>query len=206
MARIHEVIKSGITLSKEFKSIPFPDLIEASSKYKVLKFQSLGQDNELFLQLTKSANNFIHFANRTKQRFQGDRPNDVGKRIEEVFVQELKKTELTPLLLPKSGYPDMKITDQRGNITYLESKAVSKGWDSTFRTFYYSNSSKIMSDGRHLLIAWKIEEEKDKYWKVEGWKLCDLFQLKIKTKLEFNASNRDLYQTGVILAESNEPK
>lgn len=34
MAQIHEVIRSGITLSKEFKSIPFPDLIKA---HQVLK-------------------------------------------------------------------------------------------------------------------------------------------------------------------------
>lgn len=98
----------------------------------------------------------------------------------------------------------MKISDRKGNITYLESKAVSKGWDSSFRTFYYSNSKKITSDGRHLLIAWKIEEERDKYWRVIGWKLCDLYELRIKTKLEFNASNKDLYQKGVILKEFDE--
>jgi hypothetical protein len=204
MARIHNVIKSGIALSKEFKSIPFPVLIEASSKYKVLKLEPSGQDKELFSQIIESAKNFIQFAKRTKQRFQGDRPNDVGKRIEEVFVQELRKTKLIPKLLSKSGYPDMEILDQNGKIAYLESKAVSKGWNSTFRAFYYSNSKKITSDGRHLLIAWKIEEERDKYWKISGWKLCDLYHLKIKTKLEFNASNKDLYQSGLVLKEFNE--
>lgn len=204
MARIHEVIRSGMTLSKEFKSIPFPDLIKATTNYEIFELKPTGEDKELFSQIKDSANHFIKFTSKTRQRFQGNRSNDVGKQIEEVFMEELRKTKLIPELLSKSGYPDMKMVDNNGKITYLESKAVSKGWNSSFRSFYFSNGKKISADGRHLLIAWKIVEEKDKYWKVTGWKICDLYRLQVKTKLEFNASNKAMYKPGIVIQELNE--
>ena len=204
MPRIHDVIQSGMALSKEFKLIPFPDLIKATTNYEIFELKPTGEDKELFSQIRDSASHFLQFTSRTRQRFQGNRPNDVGKQIEEVFMEELKKTTLIPELLSKSGYPDMKIVDENGKTTYLESKAVSKGWNSSFRSFYFSNGKKISSNGRHLLIAWKIVEEKDKYWKITGWKICDLFRLQIKTKLEFNASNKAIYKQGIVIQEFNE--
>jgi len=84
----------------------------------------------------------------------------------------------------------------------LESKAVSKDWESSFRSFYYTSGKKIDSSGRHLLIAWDINEEKDDYWKVNGWKLIELSNLEITIKLEFQSNNQKLYDSKLILAES----
>jgi hypothetical protein len=196
--KISELIK----LSKEIDQISFPEIVRLSTNYTVipLDFQN-EQDKTLIRQIKKSANHFISYYNRTQQRFRGDRINDIGKRIEEVFVEELKKTTIEPRLLSKSGYPDMKLIEKSNRITYLESKAVSKGWDSSLRSFYYTNGTKIDSDGRHLLIAWNIIEESAKYWKILDFKICDLSKLELNLKLEFNAGNNALYSEQMILPE-----
>jgi len=201
MPDIQELIKSSLKLSKDFEYLPFPLLVKATTNYEVipLNFNSSPEDKRLFNELKDSANNFIDYAARIRQRFQGDRINDVGKRIEEAFVEELKKTELNPILLTKSGYPDIKVVDSSGRITYLESKAVSKDWNSSFRSFYYTDGKKLDSNARHLLIAWDIAEETPKYWKINGWKICDLFNLKMKIKLEFNSNNKELYSDELLL-------
>lgn len=184
--------------------VSFHDLVKETTDLEVLKLDIYGikEDKILFDELKKAAKNFINYVDRTEQRFRGNRINDVGKRIEEVFVEELKKTKLKPTQLKSSGYPDIKICDVSGRVTYLESKAVSKNWESTFRSFYYKNGSKIDSDARHLLIAWHIKEERDKYWKVVGYKFCDLFNLtQMGVKLEFNSNNKMLYSDDMILSE-----
>lgn len=204
MSEIHKLISSGVKLSKDVKIIPFSVLVKITTGFDVIPLNLHNDlDAQIFSQISHSASNFISYVQRTRQRFQGDRINDVGKRIEEVFVEELKKTELHPVLLGKSGYPDMKIIDSEGQITYLESKAVSKKWDSTFRSFYYTDGKKLDSNGHHLLIAWNIQEESSKYWQVNGFKICDLSNLSIKTKLEFNASNKDLYCEDLVLIDES---
>lgn len=203
MPDLSELIKASLTLSKEIEFVPFPFLVKATTDYDVipLNIKSLEDDKQLLNELVDSANNFINYASRIRQRFQGDRINDVGKRIEEAFVEELKKTRLNPILLKKSGYPDIKVLDFNGRTTYLESKAVSKDWNSSFRSFYYTDGKKLEANARHLLIAWDIIEETPKYWKINGWKICDLYYLKMKIKLEFNSNNKELYSNEMLLSQ-----
>lgn len=189
-----ELIKSAVNAAKDLKNIPFPELVEATSGYKVIKVNTtIDKDRELIVNIVRSANHLIGICNRTRRRFQGNRINEVGNAIEEEFIQELRTTNLKPHLLSESGYPDISIDDIYRRKTYLESKATSGNWDDTFRSFYYTTGKKIRYDARHLLIGWKIEEERDKYWKLINWKLVDLYNLKIKLKSEFNATNRDIY-------------
>lgn len=203
MDNLDQIIKSSVKFFGEVGYISFSDLVKATTNYSVLKLDLTHNDDDkiLYDQIVHSANDVIKYGFKTRHRFQGNRINDIGNAIEEVFVQELRKTKFIPELLSKSGYPDMKITDQSGRVTYLESKAISKGWDSTFRSFYYLDGKKITSDARHLLIAWDLVEESPKYWQIKGWRLLDLFNLKVKPKLEFNASNKDLYQNDLVIAE-----
>jgi len=189
-----ELIKSAVKASELLKNVALPELIEATSSYRVIPLNTNNkEDKELYDSLTRAADNLIKICQKTRRRFQGNRINEVGIAIEEEFVQELRKTNLTPKLLVNKGYPDMEVDDQYGRKTYLESKATSKRWDDTFRSFYYSTGKKITTDARHLLIGWKIEEENDKYWKVLDWKIVDLYYLKLGLKSEFNASNKDVY-------------
>jgi len=199
MSKIRQLINETTEISGR---LSFPDLIKATTQYEISKLDLKNNENdrELFKELTNATKNFIDYTNRIRQRFEGNRINEVGKRIEEAFVEELKKTKLRPELLRKAGYPDMKINDRAERITYLESKAISEDWGSTFRSFYYTDGSKIDSNARHLLIAWHIKEERERYWKVIGWKICDLYNLEqIDVKLEFNSNNRILYSNSMIL-------
>lgn len=198
MSKIRQLINETTEISGR---LSFPDLIKATTQYEISKLDLKNNENdrELFKELTNATKNFIDYTNRIRQRFEGNRINEVGKRIEEAFVEELKKTKLRPELLRKAGYPDMKINDRAERITYLESKAISEDWGSTFRSFYYTDGSKIDSNARHLLIAWHIKEERERYWKVIGWKICDLYNLEqIDVKLEFNSNNRILYSNSMI--------
>ncbi|MGC9086952.1 MAG: hypothetical protein ACP5IT_12240 [Thermoproteota archaeon] len=199
---INEAIRSIIRLSEEVKEIPFPQLVKATTGFSVLPLDlNSEKDKFLFETITASATNFVKLCERSKRRFRGERINEVGRAVENEFVQELKKTSLRPELLGKAGYPDIKVVDPYGRITYLECKTISKEWDSSFRAFYYTEGSKITSDARHLLIGWGVVEERDKYWRVLGWKLSDLYYLKIKLKAEFNASYADLYEKHLVLSE-----
>jgi hypothetical protein len=203
MAEIHDLIEQSIILSRKIKKIPFSDLVKATTEFKIFPLNLQDeQDLALFNEIKTSAINYIKYVTRIHQRYEGKRINEVGRRIEEAFVEELKKTKLLPTQLKSSGYPDIKIVDQFGRVTYLESKAVSKDWESSFRSFYYTSGKKIDSSGRHLLIAWDITEEKDDYWKVNGWKLVELSNLEITIKLEFQSNNQKLYDSKLILAKS----
>jgi len=186
--------------------IVFQDLVKGTTGFRVEKLDPANNSDDLvlFKELEKAARNFIRHIDRTRTRYHGERPNDVGKQFEEVFVEELKKTTLRPTQLKESGYPDMKVIDAAGRVTYLESKVVSKNWKNGLRSFYYSTGTKIDSDARHLVIAWDIQEEKDKYWKVAGYKLCDLYGLSnIKVKLEYNSNNKVLYTDEMVVSSFN---
>jgi len=203
MPELHDLIKAGIKITEKIQNIPFSVLIKATTNFEICPLDLRDkQDIEFLEQITTSANNFIKFVRRTHQRFEGRRINEVGRRIEEVFVEELKKTKVIPTQLKSSGYPDIKIVDQFGRTSYLESKAVSTDWESSLRSFYYTSGKKIDSSGRHLLIAWDISNESGNYWIVKGWKLIDLANLEITTKLEFQSNNQKLYESALILAES----
>jgi hypothetical protein len=197
-----ENIQNILKVSKEIVPINFKDVVHATTKKSVftLDFNSK-EDMELLNILYNSAREFVQSWERRRQRFQGGRINEVGRAIEDAFVQELKKTNLKAEFLSKSGYPDIKLIDKYDRVTYLESKAVSKGWDSSFRSFYFTNGNKIKNDARHLLIAWKLAEERDKYWQVLGFKLCDISRLKMNIKIEFNSSNKYLYTDELIVRD-----
>lgn len=98
----------------------------------------------------------------------------------------------------RSGYPDLRIIDQESKLVfYLDPKLVEQGSaDSTFRTFYFepkNETLKINEDAVHLLVG--IEHDgKERQWSFIGWRLIDLYPLRVKLKAEFQASNADLYK------------
>ena len=127
----------------------------------------------------------------TRSRYQGDRINEVGRRIEDALVHEMNKQPLTVKKLPKTGYPDIEVS-QADRITYLEMKTSSVKEQSGFRYFYYTNVGKIKSVARHLLLDISVTQENPRYWKIDNWALSDLSSLNVRLKTEFNASKTDL--------------
>jgi hypothetical protein len=127
----------------------------------------------------------------TRSRYQGDRINEVGKRIEDALVHEIDKQPLTVKRLPKSGYPDIEIS-HADHTTYLEIKTSAVKGKSGFRYFYYTNVDKIKANARHLLLDVSVTQETARYWMIDKWALRDLSKLNVRLKNEFNASKSDL--------------
>ncbi|MBD3408496.1 MAG: hypothetical protein GF411_20400 [Candidatus Lokiarchaeota archaeon] len=189
------LIERVFVTQKELKEVPFPLLIKTTTGKEIIPLDSSNKADMILIEkITKSITSYLDISKRTKRRIRGDRINEVGKSIEVEFVQELQRNGLEVNSLGSSGYPDIEIIDHVGRFTYLESKSTSKSWESSFRSFYYNTGKKVKENARHLLIGWRIIEESDKYWIIKGCKLVDLFNLSLKLKAEFNASNNNIYK------------
>ncbi|MFW6121659.1 MAG: hypothetical protein ACOC80_12300 [Petrotogales bacterium] len=190
-----QLISAVVKAPQVIEYVSFPEIVEFTSGYKVIPLDlESQQDKELFNKVSGSSKHYIELCKRTRRRLQGNRINEVGNAIEEEFTQELERNGLDAKKLGEAGYPDMKLIDEYGRTTYLESKATSKGWESTLRSFYYTTGKKIDTDARHLLIGWRVNEERDKYWQIIGCRIVDLSRIKLRLKSEFNAGNKDLYE------------
>ena len=191
-----QLILAVVKAPEIIESIDFSEVVRVTNGHQVIPLDIKGslEDKELFNKISMSAKRYIELCRRTRRRLQGNRINEVGNAIEEEFVQELSRNGLEATKLGEAGYPDMKIIDGYGRVSYVESKAISKGWDSTLRSFYYTTGKKIKTDARHLLIGWMVREERDKYWEIIGCRIVDLSKIKLKLKSEFNAGNKELYE------------
>ena len=158
-------------------------------------------DKELISNLNSILSKFLKTSTSTRSRFQGSRVNEVGRRIEELLVNELNKQPLSVRKLGSAGYPDIEIVHS-GRTIYLEMKTSSVVLESSFRYFYYTSGKKIKSDAKHLLLDITVSEESPHYWKIEKWALSDLSRLKLRLKCEFNASKGDLLDKEARLAVS----
>lgn len=198
---------------KPLKDIPFPIAIKAISGHEVLAFDKNNQkDKELLNRLTKAMDIAVRSA--YKAGITTARPNEVGNHIEP-FVKDAinsigMKAEI-PLTTngkhQSTGYPDVSIKDVDGRITYLECKTYNqKSIGSSFRAFYFqpSESPKITSDARHLMVGFEIIREKRNGKSVFvpiHWKLYTLEKMLVQVKHEFNASNKGIYKSEALLAE-----
>lgn len=141
-----------------------------------------------------------------------ERINEVGNAVELLVLHALAADGLNagrpvPLSGRKktAGYPDLYV-EQGNEFFYLEIKTYSpKTLKSSQRTFYISPSDdfKVSRDAYHLLLAFSTEEIRDGVYSLTGFKLLDLYGLECRLKLEFNASNKDLYdpRSGLIVVE-----
>ena len=193
-------LKNIFHLRKKLGKIDFSKIVEASCGYKVIPINSIDpQDTALIRHLEFALKNFLQLTKRTSSRFRGQRINDVGKKIEPLIVEEIKKTPLEITRLGLSGYPDFEIK-QNERISFLELKTTGNihKKKTHHRMFYFSSGKKITSDGRHLLLQIQMEEESNKYWKVLEWSIRDLSSLEVGLKTEFNANFQDLYSTPLL--------
>jgi hypothetical protein len=81
---------------------------------------------------------FLATSASTRLRYQGNRINEVGRRIEEIIVNEMNKLPLVVKRLAKSGSPDIEIL-YGDLVAYLEMKTSSVQEKSGFRYFYYTS-------------------------------------------------------------------
>jgi len=188
-----ESLSAIFLLSKKVGRVAFSDAVKASSDFSVIPIDTTNDklDKELISTLNSILSEYLKRLTNTMSRSYGTRVNEVGRRIEELLVNELNKQPLSVKRLSSTGYPDIEISHS-GRIIYLEMKTSSVTKDSSFRYFYYSSGKKIKSDARHLLLDITVRRESPDYWKIEKWALSDLSKLKLRLKCEFNASKKDL--------------
>lgn len=194
-------LKGIFRLSKQVGHVPFSEVVRESSGFEVIPIdEDNDEDNELLRHLRYALSSFIRLTEKAEQRFRGNRINEVGRRFENMIVEEVKKTPIEIRKLGSAGYPDFELKQGQNRITYLEIKSTAdpKSDESTFRAFYYSSGKKIQADARHLLVKIQMEEEANKYWKVLAWELRDLAKLDIHLKTEFSTSFAGIHKTPLL--------
>lgn len=192
VARKDELLKRVFGLSKELGRVEFPLIVKLSTGYDVIPIDTSSEHDKSFIEILSGIlKKFLKTSTSTRQRYQGSRVNEVGRRIEETIVNEMNKLPLSVKRLGSAGYPDIEISHQ-DLISYLEMKTSSVREKSGFRYFYYTSGDKIKNNARHLLLDIAVTEENPGYWKVDQWRLSDLSKLTVRLKNEFNASKTDL--------------
>jgi hypothetical protein len=183
------LLDSVFGLAKKLGKVPFSTVVKKSTGFDVIPVNLHDSSDKILIDsLNKIFKDFLKTSTSTRSRYQGDRINEVGRRIEDALVHEMNKQPLTVKKLPKTGYPDIEIS-QTDHITYLEMKTSSVKVKSGFRYFYYTNTGKIKAVARHLLLDISVSQESRGYWKIGDWALSDLSKLNVTLKNEFNASN-----------------
>jgi len=102
--------RSEFWIRNGLPAIEFADLVRESSGHAVLPLDLSDKEDALLLRhLSYALTAFVKLTERSGQRFTGKRINDVGKRIEYMIADELRKTPLEASVLGRPGYPDCLI-------------------------------------------------------------------------------------------------
>lgn len=192
-------------LTRPEKQIPFKDVIEATTHFRVLDFDT---NNPAHLDLQKKIFAAAAKAGEraAKEGLPAERANEAGNHLEPFVRTALREAGLAARVpvndrgaAQATGYPDVEITGPTP--CYLELKTYNAATvNTTMRTFYYSPSEhpKVTRDALHFLLAYELEKTeragKTVFVPVH-WKLLTLEDLAVDLKFEFNQSNRGLYGT-----------
>jgi hypothetical protein len=190
-------------ITRTTKQIPFKEVIEATTHFHVLDFNT---NNPAHVQLRKKLLEAAELAGEraAMEGLQAERANEAGNHIEPFVRTALREAGLQARVpvnaigdAQVTGYPDVEITGPTP--CYLELKTYNAATtNTTQRTFYYSPSEhpKITRDALHFLLAYQLEKTardgKTVFVPVH-WKLITLQDLLVDLKFEFNQSNRGLY-------------
>ncbi len=189
---IKNYVEDGTTTLYDFQ-----DIIEYTVNKKVLPIPF---DSSTFKNINK-------IALKCKRDFEASvkglkkRENEIGNWFEKYFISELEKNlQIKNIVSGGSGYPDGGF-NIKNKTWYVEVKTFNtKSKTSTMRSFYTQPSSryKVKYDGYHVLVAFEKSTNNNQVLDVH---MLDLSTLKLKLKMEFNASNKDMY---LIKGDSNE--
>ena len=209
-----------------FSKLEFHIVVESTIHKKIIPVDKNDEKDKLLLEDIKTiVNDFAIQYNKTPITFavykslvkplkpKSFRNNEVGmfadKIIPSFFEKNKDKLKIVNSFerLQLMGYPDEKITDKYGRVTYLEVKATSRRDVGSPRDFFFSplknSKKKIRDNGHHLLLCFDTFERREKEFIITGWCLIDLFNIKVSMKPEFNADNLELYRKENILMEVN---
>ncbi|MBN2233898.1 MAG: hypothetical protein JW706_02030 [Opitutales bacterium] len=132
-----------------------------------------------------------------------DRMNEISTKVEDCLMEAFRVYGISAALpktrsgrTQRSGYPDLRVKVE-GQAYYLEVKTYSaQSRTSSHRAFYLSNSPdpKVLEDAIHLLVGFEVEKRNDNSYRVTRFLCRDIRELACKVKIEFNASNLDMYR------------
>jgi hypothetical protein len=192
------------------KQIPFKDVIEATTHFRVLDFDT---NNPAHLELRRKLFQAAALAGERAATagIDADRANEAGNHLEPFVRTALREAGLAARVpvntegdAQATGYPDVEITG--ATPCYLELKTYNAATaNTTQRSFYYSPSAhpKVTRDALHFLLAYQLEKtsrDGRTLFVPIHWKLITLEDLLVDLKFEFNQSNRGLYGEGAARA------
>lgn len=199
-----------------FQSVSFPLLVEKATGNQVLPIDPDHPADRAMLDAVAAALDDIlpRLGRDGSPVREMARINEVSRFFEDELEELLDALEdfscSTPLTedgrAMRSGYPDLRLEHlPSGRVTYVDPKVhAATARASTFRTFYYepkTDTNKITESARHLLIG--IEHDGNTgAWQFPAWSMVDLHGFEVRLKLEFQASNADLYRDELIIRRS----
>lgn len=191
--------------------LPFSVVVEAMTGCEVLPMTGGARDRALLDALAKSCVRTV--ASSAAHPFAANRPNDVSAQVERRLQEELE-SEKVEVETPRaasgrgggSGYPDRLLRHQDFP-AYLEVK-VSREQNinqQSARNFFFKPGvhSKILHSAPHLLAGFSLREAAEKTWELTGWKIVDLFDLRVSLKPEYNAANPEIYRKELVLLQGD---
>jgi hypothetical protein len=210
------VLAEVLSDPQAFTEVPFPLLIEKATGSKVIAIDPEHPADRAMLDAVAAAlDQILPLLGQTDSpAHEMTRINEVSRLFEDELMQRLDAlpdfTCTSPLTRGgrnlRSGYPDLRLEHlPSGRITYIDPKVLAAtARASTFRSFYYepkNETNKITEDARHLLIG--IEHDGNAgAWTFPAWSMVDLSGFKVRLKLEFQASNADLYREDITIRQS----
>jgi len=203
---------------RQLQGIAFSEVIFDTTGKHVLPVDPKNEiDQRVIKQIAAACDETIKRLNASESAIQNVwRINEVSSHFEDTLRELLNSTPGLNCDFPRtadgkvqrSGYPDLRIVDLASKrVIYLDPKLYAAGSrDSSFRTFYFEpkkGTNKVRDDAVHLVVGFEHEQrEKNGAWKFTRWDLVELAQFRVKLKAEFQASNRDLYRRGAVVATS----
>ncbi|MGR3914737.1 MAG: hypothetical protein OD918_09540 [Gammaproteobacteria bacterium] len=191
--------------------LPFSVVVEAMTGKEVLPMTESARDRGMLHVLAESCVRTV--ASSVRRPFAANRPNDVSAQVEKRLHSELEGENIS-VETPRSatgrgggsGYPDRLLMYQDAP-SYLEVK-VSREQNidqASARNFFFKPSihSKIGHSARHLLAGFSLREVSEKLWILTGWKIVDLFDLRVSLKPEYNAANPEIYRDDLVLLQGD---
>jgi hypothetical protein len=198
---------------RDMKEIPFPVVLAATTGKNIIPIEPesdrawldrLGKVLDRVLGELNDPSHGIHRAGRI---------NEASRFIEDQLRQELNQEKGWKCMIPfttsgeeqRSGYPDLRLVLENGNVVYLDPKLFEEdSRNSTLRTFYFepkTSTNKVQDDARHLLVAFRHNGKSSADLQLLGWELVDVSRICVRLKAEFQASNLDMYRKDNVVAE-----
>lgn len=206
---VSDLMRSEIELG----SVPFAEVVFAATGRRLFALDPTNRvDADILRRLGTAFDEVVRRLNlpdspaRQKRRI-----NEVSALFEAMLKEALNDGRGFECDFPKlasgarqrSGYPDLRVVDREsGRVLYLDPKLYERGSRaSTLRTFYFEpkrETNKILDDAHHLIVGFEHDGAAGA-WNFLGWELVDLANFRVKLKAEFQASNRDLYQSNSVV-------